>query len=67
MPGPRRRKRVLDPNPPPLVLPDACTEAWVQDWFMYGFELLCGWLAKHARFQDYLNAHPEWDDPNPLD
>jgi hypothetical protein len=61
MPGSRRRKHAALP---PLVLPDYCTEAYVQDWFQYGFDLLCAWLAKHARFADYLQSHPsEPDDP----
>lgn len=63
MPGPRRKKKLLDSNPPSLVLPDYCTEAYVQDWFEYGFQLLCGLLAKYAQFADYLLAHPELDDP----
>jgi hypothetical protein len=53
MPGPRRRK--IPPHKfEPLVLPDHCTEAYVQDWFGYGFELLCAWMGKQAAFADYL-------------
>ena len=67
MPGPRRRKRrVLDPDPPPLTLPDTLSEHWFAEWFQYGYELLCGLLANHARFQDYLAAHPD-DEQNALD
>lgn len=58
MPGPRRKK-----PPPhkfePLVLPDHCTEAYVQDWFKYGYEQLVQYLARRYRFADYLDAHPD--------
>lgn len=56
MPGPRRKQPPAH-NFEPLVLPDHCTEAYVQDWFQYGFDLLCGLLAKHAAFSDWLDKH----------
>lgn len=66
MPGPRRRKPPPH-NFDPLVLPDYCAEAYVQDWFQYGFELLCTWLGKQAAFADYLAQRPPVVDDPALD
>jgi hypothetical protein len=55
------------PKPPPhkfepLVLPDNCEEAAVQEWFKYGLGELCQFIRHYYRFADYLDAHPS-DDP----
>ena len=66
MPGPRRRK-----PPPhhfePLVLPEHCEEAYVQDWAKLGLDRLDEYRAKRAAFQDYLAEHHQDDPHNALD
>lgn len=62
MPGPRRRRLPRKPPPhkfEPLVLPDDCDEAFVQDWVRYGLAVLGGYLHKHAAFQDFIDRTHE--------